>query len=411
MLDDFPGGEGGSGVTGVVATQHLDPSSKLDKAYKVRYICGMNLTTTRQTVRYAFKLAVSSAAAVLFLNPLHLLNPSPVRADGLEPNLTINYLSATDATNVWADSTPASIGETVGFYIEIHNTNEPSTAEDLTVRVDLVLESTAYAGASNHPDVSDSTSITGLPENAFLQYRSGSMRITWDQDGDGIKEFDNYAWPNDALVSETGINLGNLLGCNPYVIQISFKADVSEIPEELGTPQVSINKKIVWSGSEYDTISRETHLFDPDESIVYKIYVTNNGDAEATGVKVTDHLPAYIRVLDGADEKTFSIGTLGAGQTWAMTYTAKVLSDLPQNDRTQVNTARVTADNADPDEDSAHIWINGPEILAETVAAAVSAAPAPEAPAELPATGPAVPVALGFSGLLSVGFYLHKKLL
>jgi len=35
---------------------------------------------------------------------------------------------------------------------------------------------------------------------------------------------------------------------------------------------------------------------------------------------------------------------------------------------------------------------------------------APEAPAELPATGPAVPVALGLSSLLSLGFYLHRKL-
>ncbi len=175
-----------------------------------------------------------------------------------------------------------------------------------------------------------------------------------------------------------------------------------------GEPQISIVKKILWNGNEYDSIDKETHLFDPNEEVVYKIYVKNDGDAEATGVKVTDYLPAYIRDLDGRDEKEFDIGTLGAGKEWSATYTAKVLSNLPQNDRTQVNTARATADDVSSVEDSAHIWINGPEILAaEAVAEAVSAAPAEE----LPATGPAVPVTLGLSGLLSVGFYLHRKLL
>ena len=375
----------------------------------------MTLTNLRQIIQKLTKTAAFGAAvASLFslFSPLSLISHPVQAVDGPVPHLTIKYLSATDATNVWADSTPASVGETVGFYIEIHNTTEGSTAEDLTVRAALAPNSTAYAGAGNHATISDSTSITGLPENAFLQYRSGSMRITWDQDGDGIKEFDNYAWPNDALVSATGINLGNLLGCNPYIIQISFKADVLQTPEEPGTPMLSINKKIIWNSNEYDSIERETHLFDPDESVVYKIYVKNEGDADATGVKVTDRLPAYLRTLDGADIKTFNIGTLAAGQTWSAEYTAKVLSDLPQNDRTQANTARVTADNADSDEDTAHIWINGPEILAAEVAAAVSVeAPAEEVPAELPATGPAVPVTLGLSGLLSVGFYLHKKLL
>lgn len=364
----------------------------------------MRLVTVRQTIQKSSKLAAFGAAVALFsqvIGPIGLIRP--IRAAS-GPNLTINYLSGTDATGVWADATPAAIGETVEFYIEIHNTNVPSTAENLTVRVVLAPNSTAYVGASNHSTISDSTSITGLPANALLQYRGGSMRLTWDQNGDGIKEFDNYAWPNDALISAGGINLGNLLGCNPYIIQISFKADVTEIPKEPGTPQISIEKKIVWSGNEYDSIGRETHLYNPDESVEYKIYVKNTGDAETTGVKVIDHLPAYIRTLDGQDKKDFNIGTLAAGKEWSATYTAKVLSDLPQNDRTQENRAAVTSDNAGGDEDSAFVWINGPEILAAAAVAAVA-----EAPKELPATGPAVPVALGLSGLLSLGLYLRRR--
>jgi uncharacterized repeat protein (TIGR01451 family) len=511
----------------------------------------MRLITIQKTIQKSSKIAAFGAVAVLFfhlLNPLNLLNPSPAYADP-GPNLTVSYLSGTDATGVWADSTPASIGETVEFYMEIHNTNVPSTAENLTVKVNLAANSTAHVSASNHSEVSDSTSVTGLPANALLQYqsgslkvtadlngdgvkdyneyvwpnnnilstginlgnlvgsnyvqlsfkanvvaalnpnltikflsanpsrpgdgwsdntqanprdslqfyleihntnvpsvaedlkvwvdfdnliaytsyspyassvsdatkvtfssvakrtfRSGSLRVTWDQNGDGIKEYQDYAWPGGDSIVGGGIVLGDLWGCNPYVIQLSFWAD-STTPPTPTPPSLTINKKVVWSGNEYESIDRATHLFDPDESVVYKIYVKNEGGSEANGVKVTDHLPTYIRTLDGADKKDFNIGKLAAGKEWVGEYTAKVLSSVPQNDRTQENRAAVTSDNAGSDEDTAFVWINGPEILAAAVPAAPSAA------RELPATGPEIPVVLGLSGLLSAGLYLHRKLL
>ncbi len=324
---------------------------------------------------------------------------------GIDPNLTVRFLSNNPERpgDGWSDSTQANPGDSTKFYIEVHNTNVPSVAKDLEVRVDFDNLIAYVSHAPHATSVSDTTSVT-FSSSAEMTYRSGSFKIvSWDTNGDGVKEYDNYAWPNDDLISENGITLGDLIGCNPYVIQLSFWADSAEIPEEPGTPQISINKKIVWNGHEYDSIERETHLFDPDESVVYKIYVTNNGDEGAEGVKVTDQLPAYIRTLDGHEEKTFDIGALGAGEEWSESYTAKVLSDLPQNDRTQLNTARVTASNADPDEDTAHIWINGPEILAEEIEAAVAE--------ELPATGPEVPVIIGFASLLPLGVYLRKKIL
>ncbi len=169
-----------------------------------------------------------------------------------------------------------------------------------------------------------------------------------------------------------------------------------------GTCQLSIDKKIVWNGREYDHIDRGTHLFDAGDEVVYKFYVKNEGDAEATGVQLIDHLPNHIRDLDGRDEKEFNIGTLAAGESWEDEYTTKVSEDIPQNDRTQENRATVDSNEGCSDEDTAFIWINGPEILAAEAVAAVAE--------ELPATGPAVPITLGLSGLFSIGFYLHRRL-
>ena len=328
----------------------------------------------------------------------------------IDPNLTIKFLSANPKrpSDGWSDNIGANPGDPLQFYIEIHNTNVPSVAKDLKVRVDFDNLIAYAAGAPYTSSVSDATKVS-FSSAAERTFRSGSLKITWDKNGDGVKEYESYVWPGGDNIVGDGLVLGDLWGCNPFVIQLSFWADsaLHPTPPPPTAPKLALEKKIVWQGNEYDSIDRATHLFDPDEAVEYKIYVKNTGGSDATGVKVTDSLPAYIRTLDGQDKKEFSVGTLAAGKEWSDKYTAKVLSNLPQNDRTQENRAEVTADNAGSDEDSAFIWINGPEILAAKAQAAAVAA-APEVPAELPATGPAVPVVLGLAGMLPVGVLLRR---
>jgi len=327
---------------------------------------------------------------------------------GLNPNLTVSFLSGNPErpADGWSDNTGANPGNATQYYIEIHNTNMPSSAKDLRVRVSFpnnetgtVFQPIAYASYSPYAtSVSDGTKVT-FSATTKLTYRSGSLKITWDKNGDGVKEYDNYVWPNDDLIAAGGITLGDLWGCNPYIIQLSFWAD-SSAPSAPSSPSLAINKKVVWQGNEYDSVSRETHLYDPREEVKYKIYVKNEGNAAAKDVVVVDHLPTYIRDLDGRDRKEFNVGTLEAGKTWVGEYTAKVVADIPQNDRTQENRATVDSNEGCSDEDTAFIWINGPEILAAVAPAAAAA--------ELPATGPAVPVALGLAGMLPVGVLLRR---
>jgi uncharacterized repeat protein (TIGR01451 family) len=286
-------------------------------------------------------------------------------------------------------------------------------AKDLTVRVDLPngqgdsLTSLATADASNATAVSDNTAVN-FSRKAKWQVRSGSTRITWDSNGDGVLDYNSYIWPNDDLFSASGINLGEQWGCNPFIIQISFWVDTEAVPteEQPSGPAISIEKKVVWQGNEYDSVDRTVHLYDPGEEVEYQLTVRNSGDEEATGVRVIDTLPAYIRTLDGHESKEFDLGSLSGGGEWSTRYTAKVADSLPQNDRTQENTAQVTSDNAGDDSDSAFIWINGPEILATQAEAAATAAP----PEQLPVTGPEIPAAAGLVSLIPVGVILRRRL-
>lgn len=327
-----------------------------------------------------------------------------------DPNVTVKFLSANPErpADGWSDNTQANPGDELQYYIEIHNTNVPSVAKDLKVKVNFptgegtTFSPTAYASYTSNPSsVSDSTKVT-FSSKADLSYRSGSMRITWDKNGDGVKEYDGYAWPNNDIVGG-GIVLGDLWGCNPFVIQISFWAD-SKKPKAPKEPKVTIEKKVFWNGQDYDSIDRNVHLFDPGETVEYRLTVKNEGEQEASDVKVVDHLPSYIRTFENTDKKEFDVGALAGGESWSTLYSTRVAENLPQNDRTQENRATVTSSNAGSDEDTAFVWINGPEILAAEVQAAAVAAPV-----ELPVTGPAVPVALALAGALPLGVLLRRS--
>jgi len=110
------------------------------------------------------------------------------------PNLTVLHLgnNASNPTSYTHDVTLAS-GQYVALYTEIHNTNVPSTANNVKLRVALPNgsgASVATASADNASSVSDSVNLIN-PVGTKLEYVAGSTHMTWDQNGDGTKEFDN----------------------------------------------------------------------------------------------------------------------------------------------------------------------------------------------------------------------------
>lgn len=160
-------------------------------------------------------------------NTIQVSFQATVQRDG-QPNLTVKYLGMNVTKNTqWTDSTSADPGDTVKGYIEIHNPNVPSTAKNVQVRIDVpgttgTVTSTAFAQADNVAQVTDPTAF--VLSSGTLKLVTGSAVITWDQNGDGVKEY-NASGISDNIFT-TGLNLGDQHGCNNYVIQISFQAVV-----------------------------------------------------------------------------------------------------------------------------------------------------------------------------------------
>jgi uncharacterized repeat protein (TIGR01451 family) len=58
------------------------------------------------------------------------------------------------------------------------------------------------------------------------------------------------------------------------------------------------------------------------DALSYRLTVTNTGEAQATGVKVTDTLPAGLEAVGGKNPLTWDIGTLGPGESKTVEYQA-----------------------------------------------------------------------------------------
>lgn len=153
------------------------------------------------------------------------------------PNLTLLYLgnNNNDPNDSWDKNVSANVGEYIQLYTEIHNTNVPTTANNVKIKVNLPSgsgNSTATVSADNANSVSDSLTIN-VNGGGTLEYVTGSTELTWDVNGDGNKEF-NHTPFGDGIVG-SGVVLGNQQGCNEFIIQVTFLVKVVA-PQASPTP-------------------------------------------------------------------------------------------------------------------------------------------------------------------------------
>ena len=295
--------------------------------------------------------------------------------DGSGPNITIPDFGVSVGDSGWKNSVSANPGDELWFQLQVHNTNVPSDAENLTVKLDMPtdrdgnLTVNVTAGTSSPTTVagsvtSASKSVTvNIPGGARLKYRAGSMQITWDQNGDGTKEYSGSAWGGgDGSLTGSGVNFGTLKGCNNYVIQLLFAADVVKP----GSPSLSIEKKVAFGGREESTIEKSSHIFGAGEKVVYRLFISNNGDADALKVTIKDNMPPYIKWLEGdgsndggANRIDFDLGTLKAKETRTVGYTAKVVDNVPAGETSQDNVAKLYEDGQERGQGRAFVTISG----------------------------------------------------
>lgn len=323
-----------------------------------------------------------------------LLGTSPaLAATGSGPNLYLQEFSVSVGSAGWQNSVSANPGDELWFQLIVHNTNVPSTAEHLTVKLDLPQEAdgsltvTANVSSETPTTVPGSTNNVGanvsvlIPSGARLSYRSNSLRLTWDVDGDGIKDYEGSPWPaGDATLTSSGIDFGNLQGCNEYVMQLLFAADVIG----LSPPKLTLDKKVRFGGSEVESIPKETHLFNPGEKITYRLFASNSWEQEAKKVEIKDSLPPYLKWIEGdgaydpgANRINFDLGTMKAGESKTLGYVAQVVDSVPEGQHSQDNIAKIYEEGEERDQGRAFIWVSSGPKEGEILAVA----------AELPTTG------------------------
>ncbi|KKR63997.1 MAG: hypothetical protein UU05_C0057G0004 [Candidatus Curtissbacteria bacterium GW2011_GWA1_40_47] len=162
-------------------------------------------------------VAVSLVAGGLFLSLKSVSAGSP--------NLTLLYLgnNNNDSSDSWDHDVTLTSGQQVQLYAEIHNTNVPSTANNVKVKATLPSgtftdgSSTATLTADNASSVSDSVAL----------HITGGGQLTPVADG----------------IVDGGFTLpSGLNGCNQYIAQVAFLAQVtgpSPTPSPTPTPSPS----------------------------------------------------------------------------------------------------------------------------------------------------------------------------
>ncbi len=144
------------------------------------------------------------------------------------PSFALVYVgnNANDSTDAWDNDVTLENGQRVALYSEIHNTVVGTTAQNVKIKATLPGNSgasTATVSADGVNSVSQSVNLH-LPAGSQLRYIPGSTKMTWDKNGDGNFEFQDTVLADG--IANSGLILGNQDGCNNYVIQITYKAEV-----------------------------------------------------------------------------------------------------------------------------------------------------------------------------------------
>lgn len=178
--------------------------------------------------------------------------------------------------------------------------------------------------------------------------------------------------------------------------------------EQCLSTQWFINKMVLnpVTNTYVDNLTLSDPKFNPGDTVQFRIQVTNTGSASLGIITVTDTLPQYIDLdtvqgpasVDKASGKmTFTINTLGAGETKEVFLSAKVktIANLPsaQNTFCPVNFVEARADNVGNVSDQAQFCIQKVTV----------------APKEVPKAGASEVALLGLSGILPMGVYILRR--
>lgn len=342
---------------------------------------------------------------------------------------TLNSGEVADVTFQVTINSQATEGQVIKNYGQVKSdqkTEWQQCSVDLTVHVPVVCTGSIgdYVwNDQNGNGIQDASEPAIAGVTVTLKNAGGVVLATTVTDANGIYHFNNLcaatyivevSGPSGytaTTVNASGSTTANdsnpspstvILTANNSVdntIDFGFKQNVAA-----GTPNCSLTKKIrLPNGNEQTSVSNSDHVYVPGEQIVYRLFISNTGNADANPVSISDFLPPYLYWVSGdggyaagENKVNFDLGTLKAGESRTLTYNVKVRDDVPSGQVTQQNNAKVTSPASFNNCNASSTLVVGKPgaILAATT---------------LPQTGTIPPSILATLGLVGVGLALRLR--
>lgn len=332
-----------------------------------------------------------------------------VVTDPLPANTTL--VSATCGTTV----APCTIDTTTSTVKWSLGDRNPGAAGSVTMVVKAnsplsdgtTIINTATLSSTNTPPVSDTVTTTASAAPAITLVKTGPSTISsggtityslkWTVTGnapqvtgavitDSLPANTTFVSASDNGVLANGVvtwNLGTKLVGSTGTVTLVLKANANVVNgtvitntgtfDTVETPLVtSVTTTTV--ANVILTITKTnnvTGFTNPGKSVAYTVVVTNPSTAAAENVVLTDVLPTgFAFVLGGGTTKSFTLGTIAAGQSLTTTYEVAVTAGVASGIYT--NTATAQGSNTNSVSATSVVDVRKPQILGITAAPKIS---------------------------------------
>lgn len=276
---------------------------------------------------------------------------------------TLQVANFTTAPMQFANTTTVKAGDTVSVRVYIHNNEVGSEAQHTRVSVTMdnlfsVLHNlSATLSAQNAPQaVNGNASVTSNNEVQLQYVPNSTWRYRYDSGSEVVE-----VMPDG--ITTGGIDIGSVKGCWEYQQYVVFHALVVE---KVNPPALSIAKTVLNNSLIGGTFA-ENATAKTNETVTFKLIVTNTGQSEAKNVVVADQVPsglAYVSGstrVDGVADNTnaitgngLNINNIAAGASKTVTFEASVSATSAQ---TIVNTGTARADSVNQVGDTATVTV------------------------------------------------------
>lgn len=262
-------------------------------------------------------------------------------------NITVDPNTGRGA--MYASSTTAKKDERVGYRVVVTNTGN-KVAQNVTMTDNSVNGIAVDAGSTT----------VGTADDALL---SNSL---WQGAIPGTVNLGNLNPGESRVIKYTGrvtagsgtlVNTATAVASNATSVQDTASVIVSTTPS--GTPNLTIQKLV--KNNNNDTAFADSVNAKPNEWVRFKLTITNTGNADLTGARITDAIPAGLQfedsvVTDGS--ASFANNTLtvnfnsaiAAGQSKTVEFNAQVTA---RNSTTICNTGVATGNSVNQVQDNA----------------------------------------------------------